>query len=53
MQPMAKADEEVAVLIAGGGGAGLTASMLPARPGVGTCRSAPARRPPICPRHTS
>jgi 2-polyprenyl-6-methoxyphenol hydroxylase-like FAD-dependent oxidoreductase len=34
MQSPAKADEEVPVLIAGGGGAGLTASMLLARLGV-------------------
>jgi len=34
MQPPAKADEEVPVLIMGGGGAGLTASMLLARMGV-------------------
>ena len=31
MQSPAKADEEVPVLIVGGGGAGLTASMLLAR----------------------
>jgi 2,4-dichlorophenol 6-monooxygenase len=34
MQPPAKAEEEVPVLIVGGGGAGLTASMLLARLGV-------------------
>ena len=34
MQPPARADEEVPVLITGGGGAGLTASMLLARLGV-------------------
>ncbi len=34
MQPPAKADEEVPVLIVGGGGAGLTASMLLGRQGI-------------------
>lgn len=52
MQPPAKADDEVPVLIVGGDGAGLTASMLLAAWASGTCWSAPGRRPPTCPTHT-
>ena len=46
-------EEEVPVLIVGGGGAGLTSSMLLARLGWGTCWSARARPPLICPKPMS
>jgi hypothetical protein len=65
MRLTAGAEEEVPVLIVGGGGAGLTASMLLVRLGVehllgcwpawasSICWSARARRPLICPRPMS
>jgi 2,4-dichlorophenol 6-monooxygenase len=51
MQSPAEADVDVPVLIVGGGGAGLTASMLLARFGVRHLL-VNGRRPPTCPRPT-
>jgi hypothetical protein len=51
MQPPANGDEEVPVLI-DGGGAGLTASMLLGRQGVRRLLVSAARRAPTCPKHT-
>ena len=53
MRFTADAEEEVPVLIVGGGGAGLTSSMLLARLGWSICWSARGRGRLICPKPMS
>ena len=53
MRSTAGAEEEVPVLIVGGGGAGLTSSMLLARLGVEHLLVSARPQPPTCPRPMS